>query len=279
MKIIKSFVIIEAVLILFIYVIYQFTSLPQPKSVIQFGNLVIAHRGDALNHPENSLQAIRSAKKLGAHAVEIDVLLSKDLVPVVIHDDTLDRTTLETGKVSDYTAKELSQIKLLNERDQTLSTSTIPSLEAAIQLSISLGLILEIELKTEAFNRFILATKISELFEKYDLYDTAFISSFDPRLLYYVGSQNHEIVRSLALKTNPPYPRLVEYVFHQPAFAKYLGVSIIEPDTGLASDDFLSYWVGKGFLLNVWVVNSQRLKDWLLSEQVSITTDCPVGSC
>ena len=55
--------------------------------------MLIAHRGGSLEAPENTLAAFRHAIEVGAKYVELDVQMSKDGVLVVIHDDTLDRTT------------------------------------------------------------------------------------------------------------------------------------------------------------------------------------------
>ena len=60
---------------------------------------VIGHRGAAGHAPENTLESIRTAARLGATWVEFDVHLSSDKVPILIHDDTLDRTTDSDGTV------------------------------------------------------------------------------------------------------------------------------------------------------------------------------------
>src|SRR4051812_11746621 len=66
---------------------------PAQKLVSQPGPLVIAHRGDSIHAPENTLPAFESAVKLKADLVELDYYHSKEGVPVVIHDNFLDRTT------------------------------------------------------------------------------------------------------------------------------------------------------------------------------------------
>lgn len=71
---------------------------------------VIAHRGGSKLRPENTLAAFRHAVSLGVDAIECDVHLSRDGEVVVIHDDTLDRTTDATGAVARFTAAELASI-------------------------------------------------------------------------------------------------------------------------------------------------------------------------
>jgi glycerophosphoryl diester phosphodiesterase len=72
--------------------------------------VVIAHRGGARLAPENTLAAFEHAVALGAHALECDVHLSRDLEPVVIHDATLERTTDARGPVGARTADELASV-------------------------------------------------------------------------------------------------------------------------------------------------------------------------
>jgi glycerophosphoryl diester phosphodiesterase len=72
--------------------------------------LIFAHRGGAKLAPENTMPAIDNGMALGSDGLEIDVQLSSDGIPVVIHDHTLDRTTDRTGPVSALTAAELARV-------------------------------------------------------------------------------------------------------------------------------------------------------------------------
>jgi glycerophosphoryl diester phosphodiesterase len=71
---------------------------------------IIAHRGGAFDTPENTLASFANAIELDVEMMELDIHLSKDGIPVVIHDATLDRTTNAGGPVRDRTAAELRQI-------------------------------------------------------------------------------------------------------------------------------------------------------------------------
>lgn len=74
----------------------------QPTSDYVF---VVAHRGDWRHAPENSLQAIQNSIDMGADMVEIDVRRTKDSVFVLMHDDSIDRTTSGTGHVDEVTSR------------------------------------------------------------------------------------------------------------------------------------------------------------------------------
>jgi glycerophosphoryl diester phosphodiesterase len=71
---------------------------------------IVAHRGNAADYPENTLPALRSALELGVRWVEFDVQLTSDLVPVVLHDATLARTSGIDRSVLEMTAAELAEL-------------------------------------------------------------------------------------------------------------------------------------------------------------------------
>jgi len=72
--------------------------------------MLLGHRGDPANHAENSLQGFASAVACGADGVELDVQVSADGTPVVIHDATVDRTTSLVGRVDAFSAGELKEV-------------------------------------------------------------------------------------------------------------------------------------------------------------------------
>ncbi len=76
--------------------------------------MVIAHRADWRTFPENSLEAIRSAIELGVDMVEIDVRKTRDGQLVVMHDETVDRTTNGTGKVAELTFAQIDSLRLMS---------------------------------------------------------------------------------------------------------------------------------------------------------------------
>lgn len=78
------------------------------------GILVAAHRGDWRNAPENALHALLNSIDKGFDMMELDVKMTKDSQLVVMHDNTIDRTTNGKGKVSDFTLEEIRKFKLRN---------------------------------------------------------------------------------------------------------------------------------------------------------------------
>ena len=101
--------------------------------------MVVAHRGcHAGGAPENSLAAIRACLELGVDVIEIDVALSAEGVPVLMHDATLDRMTAETGPIADHTAAELAGLHLRAGQGgagAALTDETLPTLQQALELA------------------------------------------------------------------------------------------------------------------------------------------------
>ncbi len=135
----------------------------------------IGHRGACGHAPENTIASISKAIELGCDGVEFDIQLSKDNIPVVIHDNTLERTTNGKGLVSDYTLEELQKFDAGNS---DFRGEKIPSLSDVINL-VDGRTRLFIELKAEKSVKPVIEV-ISHAVEKlgWNL-DKFFILSFD----------------------------------------------------------------------------------------------------
>ncbi|MCI4668256.1 MAG: glycerophosphodiester phosphodiesterase family protein [Bacteroidia bacterium] len=96
--------------------------------------MVVSHRGDWRNAPENSLQAIKNCINMGVDMVEIDVRESKDGVLVLMHDQTIDRTTTGKGNISDWTYDSLQNLRLVDGLGVP-TDHRIPTLEEALKVS------------------------------------------------------------------------------------------------------------------------------------------------
>jgi len=103
---------------------------------------IIAHRCGGAGAPENSLAGLALAARLGCRGVEFDTMLSADDVPVLMHDDTVDRTTNGHGPVAALTATELRRLDLGGE--------PVPLLAEALECGARLGLWANVEIKASA---------------------------------------------------------------------------------------------------------------------------------
>lgn len=108
---------------------------------------IIGHRGCAGYAPENTLEAIHTAADMGIDWVELDVKLTKDEVPIIFHDETLERTTNTSGNVAEKTYKELKELDCGSWYGESFIGVKIPTLEEAIEVLIDRGLGLNLEIK------------------------------------------------------------------------------------------------------------------------------------
>ena len=111
---------------------------------------VIAHRCGGALAPENTLAGLAIAARLGCTAVEFDVMLSQDGVPVLIHDETLDRCAISSGRVAGISAERLMATDVGVRFHPAFAGETIPSLAAALQRCRQLGLAANLEIKPAA---------------------------------------------------------------------------------------------------------------------------------
>ncbi len=131
-------------------------------------NRLIAHRGDMTTYPENSALAFQKAAMLGFQYLELDIQFSKDLEPIVIHDESLSRTTGINSKVWDLKAEELQSISLLRSKnlDGEKKLLFIPSLEQIIQLMNQYSkLNVFVEIKKESIEKFGLETVVNRVLD------------------------------------------------------------------------------------------------------------------
>lgn len=137
-----------------------------------------AHRGVCGHAPENTIPAFRLACLMGADGIELDVQLSKDGVPVVIHDEQVDRVSDSTGWVRDLT---LEQLKALNANKlfPAYGRVEIPTLEEVYDLIKSTDLTVNLELKNSTVIYEGLEEKVLALAEEKGLSDRILYSSFN----------------------------------------------------------------------------------------------------
>ncbi|MBQ7907035.1 MAG: hypothetical protein IJ309_03570 [Clostridia bacterium] len=148
---------------------------------------VAGHRGDCYNYYENTISAFKAAIDAGADMIETDLRLSKDGHIVLIHDDTVNRTTNGKGKVSEMTLEELKALNAGN----ILTEEKIPTLKELFQLVKPLNITLNLEFKDtytkENEGRCIKCIEDALLLAcEYGLEERIVVNSFDAWVLEYV---------------------------------------------------------------------------------------------
>lgn len=150
---------------------------------------VVAHRGDSLHYPENTLPAFEAAVALGVDWIELDVVSTADGVVVVSHDTDADRCTDGHGKLVSMT---LDQVKALDAGAwfaPQFAGTRIPTLDEAITQVAGSGVRLCIEIKGDTEAEFLAtARRVVTVLETRSFLQYASISSFDPGCLAAVRS-------------------------------------------------------------------------------------------
>jgi len=153
--------------------------------------LILGHRGASAVAPENTLAAFSRAFRDGAEGIEFDVRLSRDGVPVVIHDSSLRRTALIDKLVSDMTSKELQNIDVgswftgdrreMRETspDADYSSERLPALADVLQLFTANAGLLYIEMKSDADEGAKLATAVVKSVRESKIAGQVVVESFD----------------------------------------------------------------------------------------------------
>jgi glycerophosphoryl diester phosphodiesterase len=156
----------------------ELTRFPRP--------LLIGHRGYPARFPENTLASFEGAMQAGCDMIELDVTLTRDRKVVVIHDDTLDRTTNGKGVVFDHTLEEIQRLDAGGWFDPRFSTERVPELREVMKLTAG-RCMLNIEIKESAYEASYPADAIEhqvvQLVKTCAAMDRVVISSFDRRIL------------------------------------------------------------------------------------------------
>ncbi len=146
-----------------------------------------AHRGSSALKPENSMAAFHRAIRDGADGIECDLHLTRDHEIVILHDTTLDRTTLAQGDIREWPWAELKSVPLKGAEHENLPR--LVDLIALAPKSIALNL----ELKDPSQ---LLVDRVMEIIEQYRLQDRVLLSSFYHPLLAYAHMQNPGVNRA-----------------------------------------------------------------------------------
>ncbi|NJD36471.1 MAG: glycerophosphodiester phosphodiesterase [Betaproteobacteria bacterium] len=108
---------------------------------------IIAHRCGGALAPENTLAGLRLAARLGCCGVEFDVMLAADGVPVLMHDETLERTTTGRGRVAEMNSGLLARLDAGYRHHPAFAVEPVPTLDEALRECAALGLWANVEIK------------------------------------------------------------------------------------------------------------------------------------
>ena len=224
-------------------------ALPLPRTVI-------AHRGASADAPENTLAAFAAARDRGARWIETDVKLSSDGVPIIMHDDTLERTTNGSGPVADHSWHELQRLDAGGWFGPAFQGEAIPTLAQTLAFARGANMRLNLELKPCPGRT--QATTMVTLIEAAKLWPAEappiLISSFDIDALIIASRLHPDWPRGLLLDTWRPDWR---------DLAAQTQASAIHVNAELATPAHIQAFADAGFPTLAYTVNDTATADRL----------------
>lgn len=211
--------------------------------------LIICHRGARRYAPENTIPAFKKAIALGVDGVEFDVMSTLDGVPVVIHDDNLQRLTGRHIHIHETRFADIENIDIGRQFNPFFADEKIPTLKDVLQLFDGTNMLLNIEVKRQRHQHRNFLKHTLELVRQYGGRQRIIFSSFGREILYKIGRAAPEYKRSLI--TTPRAFFFLDALF----FANMLAVSGMNPHISLLNGLFMRYARARKWDVMPWTVN------------------------
>lgn len=211
---------------------------------------ILAHRGYSANYPENTLIAFQEAAKLDIWGVEFDVHLTKDNQLVVIHDESIDRTSTGKGFVKDMTLEELRTFDYGSWFAPEFAGQKIPTLKEVMSVFKSTHHQINIEIKSDIFEYPGIEALIANEIHALDLEDRIIISSF-----------NHEsIARFQQIMPNVKIALLfASLVVNLESYVKMFGSEAIHIPYYYAMRSIVQQAIKNGVIVRTYTVNDGEM--------------------
>ncbi|MBE2191664.1 MAG: glycerophosphoryl diester phosphodiesterase [Alphaproteobacteria bacterium] len=230
---------------------------------------VIGHRGAAAYAPENTIESIHTAADMGCKWVELDVKLTKDSVPVIFHDDDLDRTTNGHGPIAEMKYDDLCDLEAGSWFSEGFAGAKVPTLEEAIEIILQRDLGVNLEIKPCAGREVETSEAMLDVLSQiWDDRDRLLITSFSHVSLETSMDMAEDWYRGLLLESEP--------MENWKDLADYLNVTTINIDGRTASREFIEEIMDTERQILAYTINDQQLARQLRRWGVdAMFTDAP----
>ncbi len=237
---------------------------------------IIAHRGASSAAPENTLAAFRLAVESGADGIEFDVQLSRDGVPVVIHDADLVRTAGMNKLVADMTAAELGRVDNGSRFDAKFAGEYVPTLEETLDALADLDGAVYIELKCGRGEVDPLALSVCNIAAASKVFRNVIIKGFNPAVVPVVKTIAPNVLAyCLFDKTAADIFRTTAFI---PRLAYELGADGISLHKNLVNDDVIAEANRLGMRTAAWTIDDETDFETAVNFGVEdIITNDPAG--
>jgi glycerophosphoryl diester phosphodiesterase len=222
--------------------------------------LLIGHRGYPAKFPENTPAAFEGAMQAGCDMIELDVTLTRDRKVVVVHDDTLDRTTTGKGPVRGHTLAEIKALDAGSWFDARFAAERVPELSEVMKLTAG-RCMLNIEIKESAFEAHYPADAIEhqvvKLVKTSGALDRVILSSFDKRILQ----------RIAAMETPPAIAYISDHGLDRPVLAMLLAMNAFSwhPRFTVLTRNQVDMLHAAGLKVFPWTINTRAEAEAVLA--------------
>ena len=207
-----------------------------------------AHRGFSGKYPENTMTAFKKALEAGCEGIEFDVHFTKDKELVIIHDETIDRTSGQHGWVQEMTYEELCKVDF-SYKFKELGFQKIPTLREYFELVEDKNIISNIELKTGVLEYPGIEQAVCDLIYEYGLQKKVVVSSFN----------HYSVLRMKALAPEIECGFLTEsWIINAGDYVKENGVEAYHPLFRMLTDETVEDLKDHGCRINTWTVNNRE---------------------
>lgn len=241
----------------------MYSALPRP--------IIFAHRGSSAHAPENTLAAFDLAVHQKADAIELDAKLTADGQVVIIHDQTVERTTASTGRVKDLSLAALRELDAGSFFDISFQGERIPTLAEVFEL-VGRRTYINIELTNYDSPFDDLAEKVAELVLAFDLTDRVLFSSFS----WFVLRRIHRLLPSIPIGLLA-HPGSQGYLARSRLARLMVSYQALHPEIHDVEPDLIRNLQQAGRRVHVYTVNQPSEMARLFSYQIDgIFTDDPI---
>lgn len=220
---------------------------------------IIAHRGGGALAPENTLAGMRIAARMGCRGVEFDVMLTADGVPILMHDETLERTTNGAGFVAAKTAAEIARLDAGGKHHRAFAVEPAPTFRAALQACAELGLWTNVEIKPTPGTEVETGRAVANLVARVSP-DAVLLSSFSALALQQAMQSAPAVPRALLTETIPADWR---------ELLAACGAVALHTATATVRQDILAPICNSGIAVACYTVNDRATADALFAAGAS----------
>ena len=208
---------------------------------------IVAHRGASGTFPENTLSAFREAIRLGVESIEFDVHLSKDEELIVIHDNSVDRTTNGSGRIEHLTLEEIKRLDAGVKFGGQFPDERILTLSETLEIMPD-DMRLNIHVKAHPDTRSIVTEKVINEMVRRDILDSAFFTS-DADTVKLVKQMNPDVATcNLSWKDGMSYAE----------YSRSLGSYILQPNRWLTTSELVEEAHASKMEVNIFYADEEE---------------------